>query len=251
MKPKERQALIAQAVGREGQISVDALAARLSVSAETIRRDLGLLDDNGIIRKIHGGAMRPRMRVEGSFEERMLENIAAKKVIAAKLVDLVEDGSTIFIDTGSTNLYCAEALAATRRLRVMTNSTRIANAFALGRRVIDVFLLGGSYSAGNAETVGPMTIEQIARFRADHTILSPAAIDTSAGIMNADFGEASVARAMIAASSHLIVTADASKLGKQAAFAVAPLDLVDVLVCDQEPPEFVIERLRFANVTLR
>jgi DeoR family glycerol-3-phosphate regulon repressor len=251
MRPSQRQQWIAEMVGRLGAVSVDALAAELAVSAETIRRDLGLLDEQGVVRKVHGGATRPRMIIEGTFDERMAENTEAKRAIAAKTLDVIETDATVFIDTGSTTLICAQALAAARRLTVITNSVAIARTFAETGRSSDVFLLGGRFAAGNAETVGTLTIEQIAGFHADHALISPAAIDAESGLMNADVAEAGIARAMIARASHLVVAVDRSKMGKRATFTVAPLEAVDVLVSDGPIEGALRDRLLSCKVTIR
>lgn len=234
MTPKQRRSEIAEMVGRTGQITVEALAAAFGVSLETIRRDLGKLAETGALQKIHGGAKPLRLHAEGSFDERMAEDADAKGRIARKLAAIVAPGDTIFVDTGSTTLICAEELAKVDRLTVITNSVRVA-------QVIDrssenkVYLLGGAFSGDNAETAGPLVIEQIGRFRADRAILTVAALDADAGAMDSDFDEAQVARAMMANAHQTVVLAHASKLGRRAAFQICRLDEVDVFVCDQTP----------------
>ncbi|MGE0284408.1 MAG: DeoR/GlpR family DNA-binding transcription regulator [Parvibaculaceae bacterium] len=250
MRARERQELIAEVVSREGKASVEHLAQRLDVSVETIRRDLGFLDDHGIVKKIHGGATRLQLRKEGSFSERAGENVDAKRAIANKLFDVIEDGATLFIDTGSTTLACAEVLAVTKTLTVVTNSARIASTFAAAGRH-KVFLLGGEFGADNAETLGAMTLRQVADFHADYALISPAAVESGTGVTDADFGEASVARAMIEQAEKLIVVADHSKFEKRAAHLVSRLDQIDVFVCDREPDTLLRQRLETGMVILR
>ena len=147
MKPKQRQSQIAAIIGRDGQVSVDALAARFDVSTETIRRDLGQLAEAGVVQKVHGGAKRPRLQSESSFQQRMTENAEGKRAIAGKLLGIVERGDTLFIDTGSTTLACAEELAPTGGMTVITNSLRIAQVFGAAGLENAVYLLGGTYGA--------------------------------------------------------------------------------------------------------
>ena len=147
MKPKQRQSQIAAIIGRDGQVSVDALAARFDVSTETIRRDLGQLAEAGVVQKVHGGAKRPRLQSESSFQQRMTENAEGKRAIAGKLLGVVERGDTLFIDTGSTTLACAEELAPTGGMTVITNSLRIAQVFGAAGLENAVYLLGGTYSS--------------------------------------------------------------------------------------------------------
>lgn len=243
MRAKERQEWIAGLIAREGHASVEHLAHELSVSSETIRRDLGLLDGKGVVKKVHGGAMRLELHREGSFAERTGENAEAKRIIARKLLGLIEDGATLLIDTGSTTLACAEALASLRKLTVITNSARIASVFGAQAGRHSVFLLGGQFASDNAETLGPMTISQVQEFQADYALISPAAIDSKAGMTDADHSEASVARAMIGQAERLVVIADRSKYERRAAHLVSRLEAIDVLVCDEPPDEPLLQRL--------
>ncbi|MDP3340025.1 DeoR/GlpR family DNA-binding transcription regulator [Frigidibacter sp.] len=251
MKPKARQAGIAEAIGQEGQMSVEALADRFGVSAETIRRDLAQLAEGGLVQKVHGGAKRLRLLTEGSFQERMTQNAAAKRIIAEKLVQLVEPGDTLFIDTGSTTVIAAEALAPVGGFTVITNSLRIAQIFAAADRGNRVFLLGGGFNAGNDQTVGPVALAQIAAFQADHALLTVAGFDTAAGATDADFDESQIARAMIENADQVILLADSSKLGRKAAFRVCPARRVDMLVTEAEPDAALQGRLRAAEVLWR
>jgi DeoR family glycerol-3-phosphate regulon repressor len=250
MKPEDRQRQVAVMVGEAGQLSVEALAARFGVSAETIRRDLTVLSDGGMIRKVHGGARAPRLQAEGSLDERMGEDAEAKQRIAAKLVQIVEPGETLFIDTGSTTLACAEALAAVAPLTVITNSVLIAR--VLGRNdAIRVLMLGGRYAPGNAQTVGPDTVRQIAAFRADRAILTPAAIDAAGGIMDADLDEAQVARAMHEHARRTVVVSAAAKFGREATFRVCPVAAADMLVSDLRPEGALLAACVAGGVDIR
>jgi DeoR/GlpR family transcriptional regulator of sugar metabolism len=251
MKPRDRQAKIAAIIGQEGQASVDALALRFDVSAETVRRDLTQLAESGLVQKVHGGAKRPRLHAEASFLERMSEDADAKQEIGRKLRALVEPGDTVFIDTGSTTLICAAAVADIGGLTVVTNSAEIARTMAQGAADNAIYLLGGRYGADNSETLGPIAIEQIATFQADSAILTVAAVDADAGIMDADIEEAQVARAMIANAQQVIIVANATKLGRRAAFRVCDLGSVDVLVSDQPPSIELATALVSAGVELR
>jgi DeoR family glycerol-3-phosphate regulon repressor len=251
MRPRDRQASIAEIIGREGQMSVDDLALRFGVSAETIRRDLGQLAEDGLVRKVHGGARRPRLHAEGTFQERMTDNATAKRALAEKLADLLEPGDTIFMDTGSTTLYCAEALAGLGGLTIITNSVAIAQVLGAPGTTNAVFLLGGQFSGANGETHGPLAIAQAGAFQADHAVLTVAAIDAKVGAMDASFDEARVAREMIDRSRQLLVVADSGKFDRMAAHRVCDLDEIDVLVSEQPPGAELSAALQRAGVELR
>lgn len=236
MKPEHRQERIREIVGRDGEARVDALAEAFAVSPETIRRDLARLARDGAIRKVHGGARPLRIFAEGSRAERAKEAAEAKARIARRLARLVEPGETLFIDSGTTTLACAEALADRDGLTVVTNSVEIAQ--RIGRNATaSVFLLGGAYRTGDAETLGPLVIEQVGRFQADRAILGVAGLDAGAGATDSNFDEAQVARAMIARAGSTVVVAHGDKLGRRAAFRVCALPEIELLVCDRPLPE--------------
>jgi len=250
VKPRQRQSRILDVVARDGEATVEALAASFDVSAETIRRDLATLAETGVLQKVHGGARRTRLYAEGSFQERMAEHAAAKAVIAEKLAALMEPGDTLFMDTGTTTLFAAEALVRVPRLTIITNSLRIAQ--VMGRAEAGkVFLLGGHLSPDNAETLGQMSIESISRFQADYAVIGPAALDASVGAMNADHDEAQIARAMCDNARNRIVLAHGAKLGRKAAHRICRLDEIDVLICDERPGDAFAAALAAAHVDLR
>ncbi|WP_245263810.1 DeoR/GlpR family DNA-binding transcription regulator [Aminobacter sp. J41] len=232
VKPKSRQASIVALVERDGEVTVDGLAAEFRVSPETIRRDLATLAENGLLLKVHGGARRIRITAEGSFDERMAEAAAGKAEIARKLAKVIRPGDSFFIDTGSTTLACAHQLAEIQDLTAVTNSVRNAQALARGSGKPRVHLVGGQFDPDNGESVGPDAIEQISRFRLDYAIIGAAAVDISAGVFDADFNEASIARAMCANAQKIIVVAHYDKFGRQAAHRICRLHEIDVLVCD-------------------
>jgi DeoR family glycerol-3-phosphate regulon repressor len=232
MKPHERQPQIEAIIRREGEVSVEMLAARFDVSPETIRRDLSSLAERGRVQKVHGGARRPWLIAEPSHGARAIASAAEKAQIGRRLAQAVIPGETLFIDTGSTTLAAAEALAAVPGLTVITNSCRLAERLTAAGSDAAVHLLGGRYGADNAQTIGAAVIEQIARFRADRAILTVAAFDPAAGAMDASPDEAEIARAMIRNARALTVLADATKFGRYAAYAVCGTDEIDLIISD-------------------
>jgi DeoR family glycerol-3-phosphate regulon repressor len=247
LKPRLRQAEISDLVLKRGEVSVEALADKFNTSAETIRRDLSALVEAGQVRKVHGGARPVSLLVEGEFETRMRRNALPKRVIADKIASLIAPSSTLFLDTGSTTLICAEALARMRELTIITNSTRIAATFARGSGGAEVYLLGGRYRADNSQTVGAHAICDIARYRADIAILTIGALD-SGGAMDFSSHEAEVARAMIKLTAQVILVVDHSKFDRAASFRVCGLDEIDRLVVDKAPVASLAGALNHAEV---
>ena len=248
MKIRERHIKLVEIVRRQEKASVDELASLLDASRETIRRDLTLLSETGKILKVHGGARIPRVLGEGPFKQRLSENVDAKMKIAQCASVLFQPGETLFVDTGSTTLLFAEALANARDLTIITNSTEIARTIATNNQSIRVFLLGGEYSAGNSQTTGAMAATQVRAFRAHHAILTIGALDARSGAMDYNIDEAQMARAMIEQSESITVLADSSKLGALASFEVCALSSIDRLVTDRPPPDGILQPLEAAGV---
>lgn len=246
VRPHERHEEIIRLVTRRGEVSVDQLADELEVSRETIRRDLVSLDEIGRLQKFHGGAKlrsvaSSKIGGEGPFAARMAENLSAKRQIAKAAASQLSPGDSLFIDTGTTTVLFAEAIAGLSGLTVITNSIRIASIVATGGDN-KVFLIGGAFSVDASETVGSLAVEQIARFRARHAFLTVGAIDGT-GLLDFDEAETQIARAMIDRVETVTALADASKFNKRGIFEVTGWDRVDRLVTDANPPANIAQAM--------
>lgn len=248
MMPEERRAEILRLAQAEAQVGVEDLASRLATSRETIRRDLTLLADRGLLLKFHGGARLPRPDIEGSFQSRMATNVAAKRAIARAAARIFEPGDTLFIDTGSTTLCLAEELGRLNGLTAITNAPALARAIANGDGGNRSFLIGGDFKIDNEETAGPLAIEQIRRFRPRYAVLTVGALDIEGGVMDYDIDEAQIAEAMIAQAERVVILADSSKFGKQALFQVCSLETADLLVTEAMPGQALLAFLEQADV---
>ncbi|WP_103256503.1 DeoR/GlpR family DNA-binding transcription regulator [Tabrizicola aquatica] len=250
MKPHERQPQIEAIIRREGEASVELLAQRFDVSPETIRRDLGQLAERGRVQKVHGGARRPRLIQEPSHTQRETTATEAKAAIGHRLASALEAGETVFVDTGSTTLAAAESLASVPNLTIITNSCRLAERIARVGTDATIHLLGGRYGADNAQTTGTAVVEQLQSFRADRAILTVAALDPDLGAMDASLDEAQIARAMVRHARTLTVLADATKFGRQAAYAVCGIEEIDLIISDDNLDKAHREALRDKGVEL-
>ena len=247
MRPQFRKTAIVEFVERHGKASVEELADRFATSPETVRRDLKVLAGDGRVRKVHGGVVRISSPKEGPFDERLGQNRLAKQLVAEKVVKIVSSGQSLSIDTGSTTLICAEALARLRDLTVVTNSTRIAHMFTSMANGATVILLGGTYRHDNAQTIGPTTCAEIGRYRTDHAILTVGTLDAQ-GAFDYSLDEAEVARAMIKTSGLVTLVADSSKLNRRSPFQVCGLEQIDRLVLDKRPDVDLHRRLDAVGV---
>lgn len=249
MKPEQRRELIVQLVETLGEVQVDALAERYGSSRETIRRDLSALDASGRLRKFHGGArgIAGPAPTEGPFEARLATLSAEKEAIGQRAAALFGEGATLFVDTGSTTIAFARALARRRGLTVITNSPQIAATLAQPESRHRLYLLGGEIAAEGRETLGALAIQQLQQFTAEHAVLTIGAM-TPGGIMDYDLRETELARAMVARAASVTVLADHSKLDRAAVFEVASLGSIDRLVTDRAPLPEMGAALRSAGV---
>ncbi len=250
MKPQERRDEIVRLAAAAGEVTVEDLARQLAASRETIRRDLMLLADQGVLLKFHGGARLPRPDVEGSFQARMAMNVGAKRQIARTAAKLFEPGDTLFIDTGSTTLWLAEELGHLKGLTIITNAPALARAACNSEGGNRVYLLGGDFKSDNEETVGPLAIEQIRRFRPRYAVLTIGALDTEGGVMDYDIDEAQIAQAMIGQADSVILLADSSKFGKRALFQVCATAVADILVTEATPEPALRDHIAQSEVEL-
>ncbi|WP_304279787.1 DeoR/GlpR family DNA-binding transcription regulator [Caulobacter segnis] len=237
MWAEERQQQILTLLNSHSRVEADALAARLNVSRETIRRDLKQLEAAGLIRRTHGGALVGPSISEQPFRDRLVARIAEKEAIAAAAVDQVKPGDCCFIDAGSTTSAFAKALASVEGVSVITNSLDVAVALRTSPAAnIEVLLLGGSVGREAPATYGVMAIEQAGQLRADLAFISPVGIDPVAGASYFDLAEADMARIMLKHARRRVVLADASKCNVVSRMVICPCSDIDVLISDLADP---------------
>ncbi len=248
LKPEERRQRIAAVVREASRASVDELADLLDISRETVRRDLTLLSDEGVLRKIHGGAVHFQTARESPLDDRKAAARPEKMAIARRAAALFEAGDSIFIDAGTTTSYFAEALGKIGSFAVITNSVVIAAELWNAAHRSDVYLLGGKYFGDGQEVLGPLAVEQIRTLHADHVVLTIGGMDIDGKCMDFNAEEAFIARTMIARARHVTVLADSSKLERNALFQVCDAGDIDRLVTDIAPSRQLAEALKSAGV---
>jgi DeoR family glycerol-3-phosphate regulon repressor len=244
--PDYRRSRILAALHLQQRTSVNELATQLDVSRETIRRDLTQLENGGLLRKVHGGAVPMQTATEPALQLRAAQHRIEKHLIGERAARLFRAGDSLFVDAGSTTTAFATALAAVRGITVITNSLDVA--LRLGRaRDARVHLLGGVFKPTGIETVGAEAIEQIATFHPDYAVLTVGAIDEDGNVLDFDHDEAMIARAMIGQARSLTLLADNSKFGRPALMRICQLREVSRLVTDRSPPKALWELLRAAE----
>jgi len=242
-----RQAAILRNLDLHGSCTVAGLAAQFEVAGETIRRDIKVMANKGLVERVHGGAVLPDLFREPDFQKRLNRNAEAKKAIARAAAAQVRDGDSLMLDTGSTTAYVARALTQRRDLMVVTNCAEIARTLATNGRN-KVYLAGGEFRADDTASFGPAAIRFVERFRVRHAVLSIGAIAAEDGFMDFHLREAEFSRAVIARASRVMVVADRSKFTAQAPVKVGDFAEVDTLITDQPPPPPIAKRLSEAGV---
>jgi DeoR family transcriptional regulator, fructose operon transcriptional repressor len=242
----ERQQRIMEIITTIGRVEADTVAAQLRVSRETIRRDLMLLERDGRVRRVHGGAVRADPPPERPFRTRRRTQMDAKRRIGRAAATLIRPGMSCFVDAGTTTAILAESLASIADVLVITNSIEVAVNLRSGNANADVVLLGGRMAIDVPATHGELTIAEIARHRVDLAILSPVAVHPVEGVTYHELSEAAVARAMMQSAARTMLLADHTKLGRVSRAVVCRCEDLDTLVTDG--PEDRVADFRSAGI---
>jgi DeoR/GlpR family transcriptional regulator of sugar metabolism len=236
MKSAERQRIIVERLRGADQVAVVELAAATGASEMTVRRDLDHLASRGVLRRVHGGAVPASPSgIEPPFSARATAAIAAKRAIAVAAAELIRDGETIVLDSGTTALELARLLRG-RAVTVMPLSLHAARELAEDPDV-RLLLPGGEPRPGEQALVGPLTLASLRALRFDVAVLSPCAFDVGSGLTAFDLGDAEVKQQALAVASRTIVLADGAKWGRSALAHVCPAGRPDVVITDPAAPE--------------
>jgi Transcriptional regulators of sugar metabolism len=257
MWAQDRHQRIRHLLRTMNHVTTEQIARELSVSRETVRRDLLELEAAGELMRVHGGATLPQSQPEEPFTERLMRNRPQKQEIARAAAALFRPGQSCFIDAGTTTALFAEQLAQVPDITVVTNSIDAAMALRASPAG-GAHLLGGELSRGVPATLGAATINDIARFQLDVAVLSPVALHPQHGAMDFELAEVEVAAAMIRHARTTMLLADSTKLGLVSRSQICPCGRVDTLVTDRNAdPDMVAALLRagvrevVSNRTLR
>lgn len=236
--PAERQEKIAAFVANRGKIRLNELAAVFDVSQPTLRKDLTVLEQQGLLKRTHGGALSIRAPGERDLMTRFVQNVEAKRAIGRACCDLIEDGEAVFLDCGTTIHHFAQQLATQRvQLTVLTNSPSIAECLADVSGITHI-VLGGQLRHKTGGISGPLALEIIERFSIATAFIGGSGI-TEEAITVADFNEAQLKAAVIKRTQRVIVPIDHSKIGVVDFTKVCEPQDIDIVVTD-----FANDRLR-------
>jgi len=218
------------------QVTVAELAEVTGASEMTVRRDLDVLAAHGVLRRVHGGAVPATPSgVEPPFAARAVSAPAAKKAIAKATVELIRDGETIVLDSGTTALEVARLLR-DRAVTVMPLSLHAVTELLDAPRV-RLLVPGGEPRPGELAMIGPLTMASLRKLRFDVAVLSPCAFNLEAGVTAFDLDDAEVKQQALAVSARSVVLADGAKWDRAALAHVCAADRPDVVVTDLTAPE--------------
>ena len=248
MTPNPRQALLLEDVRAHGSVSVEALAERYRVTLQTVRRDVKLLADAGLLARFHGGVRVPSSTTENiAYRQRQHIQREAKQRIARAVAAAVPPGCSLVINIGTTTEAIAHQLLHHKGLRVITNNLNVA-AILSDNPDCEVIVAGGLVRSRDRGIIGEATVEFIRQFRVDIGLIGISGIEADGSLRDFDYREVTVARAIIEQSRQVWLAADHSKFNRPAMVELAHLNQIDTLITDRAPPEAFTSLLAEANV---
>lgn len=253
--PAGRKAAILQQVNTLGQVTVSTLADRFDVSTDTIRRDLDQLDTEGALIRTHGGAMSTFAVPwhDTQVDDRSRLQPMQKQAIAVTAAELVQDGSVLFVNGGSTILAFARELGSKRELIIATNNLRLPSELNPDS-YRDLYVFGGHVRTSGQVTVGPIAFASAISgvendIHADLAIIAVGAFDPD-GYSTSNLDEAAMLTQMAERARRVAVLADSSKSDKRLFASIGPLEMADYLITDTEPDAPLLEALTAAHVRI-
>ena len=250
MNAIERKRYILDELQRNGSVVITDLAERIQVSPMTIRRDLNAMAEDGMVTLEHGGAVLNNGSLfECGISFKSEINAAEKKRIAAKCMEYINEGDSIFLDTGTTPNELAMLLRGKRNISVLTHSLLVANTAATMRN-IKLIMCPGEFRENSMGFLGPLTDDFIQCFQIDTLFLSLEGIDLNDGISVVDVQDGHTKKVLVEKAKRVICMADHTKFNKSFFYKIAPITDVDLVVTDTGLDEATQELFRQNNIPL-
>lgn len=237
MAGKERLMVIRQTVQTEKKVSVGDLSRVCRVTEETIRRDLDKLEAEGILTRIHGGAIwNEGAQKEGiHFYRRLSRHLKEKQEIARKTARLLEGKSTIIADSSTTVAEALKIIPESQEITIVTNSTEVFREFQ--QSPLNIISTGGEFNKKALSLQGQLAKRNIEKYNVDLALISCKGLSIEKGVLDSNESEAEIKKAMLAQAQEVALLADYSKFDQTAFVNLINLDRVNYLVTDRKPPE--------------
>ena len=254
MFAEERHRLVTEQLSLQGKVGVADLSERFGITRETVRRDLAQLEEAGVLRRVHGGAVAAAKAstAEQSHTARTTQNLAAKQRIAARALGLLPQGATsILLDAGTTTELLAGLLADEIAPERAGELLVITHALPVAQRVspaLPLELIGGRVRGLTSAATGSHTLAQLDALRPDIAFVGANGVEAGFGLSTPDALEAAVKAAIVGCARRVVVLADSSKLGETALVRFAALADIDTLVTDRAPDTALAAALEAADV---
>jgi DeoR/GlpR family transcriptional regulator of sugar metabolism len=247
----ERRRRIAEIIRSRGVVAVAEMAEALGTSEMTLRRDLRVMADQGLLMRTHGGAVLPAgLAHEPTYSEKASQAAAEKAAIARLAVSMVRAGDSIVLGPGTTTLALARLLVDFPELTVVTNSLLVAQALMPAQRV-EVILTGGTLRRSIHALVGPSAEESLRSLRASQAFISGNGLTAERGLSTPSPLVAAADRALAAAAQQIVVLADNTKVGLETMCQTVPLHGISTLITDDGADPQQVAAIREAGVEVR
>lgn len=247
---EERREEIISIIQENGKVKVSELSERYGISEVSIRKDLELLEAEGHLSRVHGGAVGlNKLYVNMDLNERYRTNSIAKKKLAELATRFIEDNDTIMMNAGTTLTYVLRAIRNKKNITIVTNSVQNATEAALYSD-FNVILLGGEVDSKYQFTYGEDAISQLENYHANKCILSVDGISSTAGLTLYYSNEAALVKKMIESSGSVIITADSSKVGKNVFARITDASKTDILITTHTENKSELDLLRNLGVKI-
>ena len=248
VKKSERRQQILLELKLRPHVRINELAQRFNVSTETVRRDFEALSNDGLIARAHGGASAPAQGHYPSLNERTRAQVEEREQIGISAADMIQDGETVMIDSGSTTIEMARALAYLgTHCTVITNSIPVA--MTLGHGAARVLLCPGEYLATESATIGTETLEFLSRFSVDKCMIGSSGFSAE-GPSETVQGFAAVKRMMLTRAAQRYLLIDSGKFGRKGLARVSELAELNSIITDTKPTGELLDAITAAGVEI-
>ena len=249
MTQKRRQDQIFEMIQQKGFVTIDELVEHFQVTPQTIRRDLNQLAESDKIKRHHGGAGIESSTVNTAYQTRKIMNFEAKQKIATAIAKQIPDGSSLFINIGTTTETVAQALLHHKNLQIVTNNLHVATILSV-KEDFKIIIAAGEVRHRDGGIIGEATVDFMNQFQMDFGIIGISGIDEDGSLLDFDYREVRVAQMIINNSRQVLLGADSDKFGRSAMVRLGNITQMDHVFTEKSPSQDMCRLLKEHNVVL-